>query len=63
MPLPGWPPLPDEKVAAVGVVRIDVEELVGKEHLQSGALRDRAEAALRDGEALPLVLTHAPPAP
>lgn len=40
-----WPPLPEAKVAAVGVVRIDVEELVGKEHLGRGSLRERAEAA------------------
>lgn len=49
-----WPPLPDEKAAAVGVVRIDVEELVGKESLGSGGLREKADEALRGGAALPV---------
>lgn len=51
-----WPPLPEDKVAAVGIVRIDVEELVGKEHLGRGSLRERAEEALGGAAALPAVL-------
>lgn len=51
-----WPPLPEAKVSAVGVVRIDVEEMAGKEHLGKGSLRERAEAALERAEALPVVL-------
>lgn len=58
---PRRPPLLGEKLAAVGDGRIGVMELAGKEHLGTAPLRDRAEAALRAGEALPLALPHPTP--
>lgn len=51
-----WTSFAPEKLAAVGVVRIDVEELVGKEHLKTGSVREAAEQALREGQALPVAL-------
>lgn len=58
---PGWPPLADAKVGAVAVVRIDVEELTGKEDLGKGVLGTRARKALEGGEVLPVVLEAQPP--
>lgn len=46
----------EEKLDITGIVRVDVEEMVGKESLREGELRERALAALESGEALPLVL-------
>ena len=51
--LPGYPP---EKLALTAVVRIDAEELVGKEDLGTEAQRERILRALESGEPLPLVL-------
>ncbi|RNC69217.1 MAG: pyridoxamine 5'-phosphate oxidase family protein [Desulfuromonadales bacterium] len=47
---------PEEKLAITGIVRIDVEEMVGKEELGKGELRERALALLQGGQALPAVL-------
>lgn len=47
---------PEEKLAITGVVRIDIEELVGKEELGKGDLRERTLAALREGAPLPLAI-------
>lgn len=51
--LPDYPP---EKLALTAVVRIDVDEAVGKEDLGTAAQRERIVRALRDGEPLPLLL-------
>ncbi|BDV44399.1 hypothetical protein GURASL_33220 [Geotalea uraniireducens] len=45
-----------EKLAITGVVRLEVEEIVGKEELGKGELRERALAALAAGTPLPVVL-------
>jgi nitroimidazol reductase NimA-like FMN-containing flavoprotein (pyridoxamine 5'-phosphate oxidase superfamily) len=52
----GYGPYPAEKLAMTGIVRIDVEEMTGKEDLGKGAHRDRALKALEQGLALPIVL-------
>ena len=51
-----WSSFASEKLAAVAVVRIDVEELVGKENLNTGPVREAAERALLEGRALPVAL-------
>lgn len=52
---PGEYPFPADKLRATGVVRIDVEEMVGKEHLREGVLRKAAEEALATGLQTPRV--------
>ena len=47
---------PEEKLAITGIVRIDIEEVVGKEELGKGELEEQALAALRTGAHLPLVI-------
>jgi nitroimidazol reductase NimA-like FMN-containing flavoprotein (pyridoxamine 5'-phosphate oxidase superfamily) len=47
---------PEEKLAITGIVRIDIEEVVGKEELGSGELEEKALAALRTGVHLPLII-------
>ncbi len=47
---------PDEKLAITGVVRIDIEEMTGKEDLGKGGLKDAVLKALREGTHLPIVL-------
>jgi nitroimidazol reductase NimA-like FMN-containing flavoprotein (pyridoxamine 5'-phosphate oxidase superfamily) len=47
---------PSAKLDVVGVVRIDVEEMTGKESLGDGSLREAALKALADRIPLPLVL-------
>lgn len=49
---------PEEKLAITGIVRIDVEEVVGKEELGKGELEEQALAALRSGAHLPLVISR-----
>lgn len=49
---------PEEKLALTGIVRIDIEEVVGKEDLGKGELEEKALAALRSGAHLPLVISH-----
>jgi nitroimidazol reductase NimA-like FMN-containing flavoprotein (pyridoxamine 5'-phosphate oxidase superfamily) len=51
-----WSGFNPKELAAVNVVRIDVEEMVGKESLNDGRLREAAERALREGQALPVTL-------
>ncbi|AJE02423.1 pyridoxamine 5'-phosphate oxidase family protein [Geobacter pickeringii] len=55
---PGVPfaPYREEKLAITGIVRIDVEEMVGKEELGKGELREKALALLAGGGSLPVVL-------
>lgn len=48
---------PEEKLAMTGIVRIDIEELVGKQELGKGELAEQALAALRTGAHLPLVIS------
>lgn len=45
-----------EKLSLTGIVRIDIEEMTGKEDLGKGGHRDRALEALERGLALPIVL-------
>jgi nitroimidazol reductase NimA-like FMN-containing flavoprotein (pyridoxamine 5'-phosphate oxidase superfamily) len=52
----GYGSYPPQKLAAVGVVRIDVEEMTGKEDLRDGGLREAALRALEEGQPLPLAL-------
>ncbi len=47
---------PKEKLAVVGVIRIDVEEMTGKENLGEGPLRETALNALAHKPLLSLVL-------
>ena len=49
---------PEEKLAITGIVRIDIEEVVGKEDLGKGELEAQALAALRSGTDLPLVISR-----
>lgn len=46
----------DEKLVLTGIVRIDVEEMSGKEDLGTGRHRELALEALEQGLALPIVL-------
>lgn len=46
----------DEKLALTGIVRIDIEEMTGKEDLGKGTLRDRTLNAFDRGDTLPLVI-------
>jgi nitroimidazol reductase NimA-like FMN-containing flavoprotein (pyridoxamine 5'-phosphate oxidase superfamily) len=52
----GYGPYLKEKLGLTGIVRIDVEEMSGKEDLGKGAHRDRALEALEKGLALPIIL-------
>ncbi len=52
----GYGPYVKEKLDRTGIVRIDVEEMTGKEDLGKGAHRDQALDALERGLALPIVL-------
>ena len=45
-----------EKLGITGIVRIDIEEMIGKEDLGKGERRDQALKALAQGLPLPLVL-------
>jgi nitroimidazol reductase NimA-like FMN-containing flavoprotein (pyridoxamine 5'-phosphate oxidase superfamily) len=55
-PTGSFGPFPAEALAVTGVVRIDIEEMVGKESLRDGAVRERALAALAAGQTLPFVI-------
>jgi nitroimidazol reductase NimA-like FMN-containing flavoprotein (pyridoxamine 5'-phosphate oxidase superfamily) len=52
----GYGDFPEEKLRITGVVRIDVEEMTGKEDLGKGALKEKALEALRAGVPLPVTL-------
>lgn len=49
-------PYPEEKLALTCIVRIDIEDLSGKEDLGKGELREKALHALAGGRALPIVI-------
>jgi nitroimidazol reductase NimA-like FMN-containing flavoprotein (pyridoxamine 5'-phosphate oxidase superfamily) len=51
-----WCDYPEEKLALTGIVRIEVEEVVGKEELGKGEVRAAALQALKDGVPLPLII-------
>ena len=46
----------EEKLNITGVVRIDIEEMVGKEDLGRDALREAALKVLEDKVPLPIIL-------
>lgn len=52
----GYGDFREEKLAITGVVRIDIEEMTGKEDLGKGAMREKALKALESGVSLPIVL-------
>jgi len=52
----GYGDFPGEKLAITGIVRIDIEEITGKEDLGKGKLRESAQKALQDNVPLPVVL-------
>jgi len=52
----GYGPYPEDKLALTCIVRIDIEDISGKEDLGKGELREKALQALRDGAALPIVI-------
>jgi hypothetical protein len=52
----GYGPYMNEKLGMTGVVRIDVEEMTGKEDLGKADYRQQALDALERGLALPIVL-------
>ena len=55
-PAGGYGEFPAEKLKITGVVRIDVEEMTGKEDLGKDALHDAAIKALENKTRLPIVL-------
>jgi nitroimidazol reductase NimA-like FMN-containing flavoprotein (pyridoxamine 5'-phosphate oxidase superfamily) len=55
-PEEGYGEFPEEKLAVTGVVRIDIEEMTGKEDLGKDQLRAAALKALEDKAHLPVVL-------
>jgi len=52
----GYGDFPEEKLKITGVVRIDIEEMTGKEDLGKEDIRDEALKALAGKSALPVVL-------
>ena len=52
----GYGDFPEEKRGITGIVRIDIEEMVGKEDLGKGSMREAVLKALRDKVPLPIVL-------
>jgi uncharacterized protein len=52
----GYGEFPEEKLKLTAVVRIDIEEMTGKEDLGKEQLREAALKALEDKVALPIVL-------
>jgi len=52
----GYGDFPEEKFRITGVVRIDIEEMVGKEDLGEGSVRETVVEALEKKAALPIVL-------
>jgi nitroimidazol reductase NimA-like FMN-containing flavoprotein (pyridoxamine 5'-phosphate oxidase superfamily) len=51
----GYGDFPEEKLKITGVVRIDIEEMTGKEDLGKGRIREEAAKALA-GSVLPVVI-------
>ncbi len=54
----GYGDFPEEKLAITGVVRIDIEEMTGKEDLGKEGLQDAALKALADKVPLPITLVR-----
>ncbi len=54
----GYADFPREKLAITGIVRIDIEEMVGKEDLGKDKLREAALKALSDNIPLPIRLEN-----
>ena len=52
----GYGEFSDEKLGITGVVRIDIEEMTGKEDLGKGIVREQALKALEAGSSLPIVI-------
>jgi nitroimidazol reductase NimA-like FMN-containing flavoprotein (pyridoxamine 5'-phosphate oxidase superfamily) len=52
----GYGPYPEEKLALTCIVRINIEDLSGKEDLGKGELREKVLQALKDGVALPIII-------
>ncbi len=52
----GYGAFPEEKLRVTGVVRIDIEDMTGKEDLGKEALKDAALKALADKVPLPITL-------
>jgi len=52
----GYAEFPPEKLAITGIVRIDIEEMVGKEDLGKDKLREAALRALEENVPLPIKL-------
>jgi hypothetical protein len=52
----GYGPYPEEKLALTCIVRIDIEDLSGKENLGNGELREKALQALSGRDVLPIII-------
>jgi nitroimidazol reductase NimA-like FMN-containing flavoprotein (pyridoxamine 5'-phosphate oxidase superfamily) len=52
----GYGEFPDDKMKLTAVIRIDVEEMTGKEDLGKDGLKEAAVKALRENEVLPITL-------
>jgi nitroimidazol reductase NimA-like FMN-containing flavoprotein (pyridoxamine 5'-phosphate oxidase superfamily) len=52
----GYGDFREEKLAITGVIRIDIEEMTGKEDLGKGTMREKVLKALASGVPLPIVL-------
>ena len=52
----GYGDFAEDKLGITGVVRIEVEQMVGKEDLGKGKLREAAQQALQEHTVLPIVL-------
>jgi hypothetical protein len=52
----GYGPYREDKLALACIVRIDIEELSGKEDLGKGELREKALQALHGGNVLPIII-------
>lgn len=55
-PAGGYGEFPDDKMQLTSVIRIDVEEMTGKEDLGRNGLRDSALRALQNKVSLPIIL-------
>jgi len=52
----GYGDFPGEKLSITGVVRINIEQMSGKEDLGKGSVREAAQKALEDKEYLPIII-------
>lgn len=51
-----WRDYPEEKLSITGIVRIDVEEMVGKEELGKDAVREKAQQILSGKQHVPVII-------